>query len=139
MDRDYLFLNNRGCPYYQSIQDYEMNPGADGTDGVAIGQYIRERVTPELQPAFKYRFHDLRATFSMNLMDHLEVLIDNGVIKPGQAREYLKVRLGHSDSRSADNYLKFRRISKIIKNLQDDYESRLISLATSLVAQNVQF
>lgn len=136
LGRDYIFLTNRGAPYYQSIQDDDA--ASDSSEGSAVGEYIRSRVLKFLGSGFRYSFHDLRATFSMNLMDQMEVLIERGEIKLEHAREYLMLRLGHSNARSADNYLKFRRVSKLIRSLQDKYEDRLEFIAASMVAENVQ-
>ena len=79
---NYLFLTRLAQPYYESKDD--RNAVRDSTEALSrttqngwpLRKFIAEKVIPEARSAnpakakFSYRFHDLRATFGMNWVDH---------------------------------------------------------------------
>ncbi|UTV97927.1 hypothetical protein KDW99_11520 [Marinomonas rhizomae] len=76
-DANYVFLSNRGSPFYEdSIDRNTFDPYQTKKYRASAGTvrtFIAERVLPELKRTygnnFSYQFHDLRASFGMNLSD----------------------------------------------------------------------
>jgi hypothetical protein len=131
-NQGYLFLTNRGEPYYQSAQD----PGYSGkrylSEGAAVRQYIHDRIIPALSNrlggVYKYSFHDLRASFAMNLYDSLWPLLVQGGITVSELREYIRFRLGHVSDNALDSYLKFNNRTELSERAQHDWERNLEKL-----------
>ncbi len=76
---NYLFLTQRGQPYYESKEDRNAVRDANtplrrsALSGRPLRKFIEQSVIPLVQkkhPNFKYRFHDQRATFGMNWIDY---------------------------------------------------------------------
>lgn len=112
-DNQYVFLSVRGTPIYQSKVETETfdidNHLRHSKNGQGVRQYISERVIPFIKAkynvrTFHYQFHDLRATFGMNLTDCQLALVEAKIITLHQAREYVKTRMGHSSALVTDGY-----------------------------------
>jgi hypothetical protein len=133
----YLFLSVRGSPLYQSksesAQFDEDNELRHAKVGQGVRQFITERVIPYVRqhhsPTFKYKFHDTRASFGMNLTDHQLVLVARGEITLHEAREFVKIRMGHESSATTDLYLQYRRNLKLVRQVNQDYNARLRALS----------
>jgi hypothetical protein len=70
-NHQYVFLTHAGLPYYITSQDPFIEQFKIPPKGNAVTQFIRQQLQPELKRldhTFKIRFHDLRATFGMNLL-----------------------------------------------------------------------
>lgn len=135
---EYLFLSNRGAPLYQSKEDSRVfNPESElhhAKSGQAVRQFIAERVLPYIRktyqlPEFHFQFHDLRATFGMNLTDSQLGLVEKGEITLHQAREFVKQRMGHESSSTTDRYLQFRQQQVQVRSARFQYETHLKNLA----------
>lgn len=137
-DSNYLFLTNTGSEYYTSkreISDREnvnVNRRASDHDraygsvreGATIRQFITDTLLPrirlEVQDYLKFRFHDLRASFGMNL---LEVEIEcRGVTA---ALEYVQQRMGHASKETTLQYLNYKTEMARKADIQKKYEIRL--------------
>jgi integrase len=136
----YLFLSLRGAPLYQSKQDASIfDPSAElhhAKAGQAVRQFISERVLPQIRACigtecFHFQFHDLRATYGMNLTDVQLELVKKGEISLHQAREYVKTRMCHSSANITDRYLQFRQYQAQVRYARTQYETRLQALAES--------
>lgn len=77
---------------------------------------------------FNFSFHDLRATFGMNLLDKLMPLVDSKELKLSHALIHIKERMGHSSLSTTEKYLNFRERHKIKEQAQDNYETYLMEL-----------
>lgn len=139
-DDQYLFLSNRGTPYYQSkaeIKHFHENFALHhAKNGQTVRQFINDKVIPYIQnqlnnPKFKYRFHDLRATFGMNLTDEQLEYVARGQISLHQAREFVRVRMCHESSATTDLYLQYRQNLKHIRQISDSYNDHLHKLLSS--------
>ncbi|MEW7974785.1 MAG: hypothetical protein AB2821_15015 [Candidatus Thiodiazotropha endolucinida] len=132
----YLFLTQQGTPYYQAkIERMQFNPDLrvrHHKKGQAVRQFITDRVIPYVHthhdPAFHYRFHDLRATFGMNETDRQLALVEEGKIKLADARRHVQKLLWHSSSATTDLYLDYRRQMEMVWAAVDDYENHIASL-----------
>lgn len=134
----YLFLSIRGAPLYQS--KVEAQTFDDSNDlrhakaGQGVRQFITERVIPFIRDknnasGFHYQFHDIRASFGMNLTDFQLGLVANGEITLHQAREFVKTRMCHESSATTDRYLQYRNNLKLVRAIGADYDSHLRQLA----------
>ena len=145
-DEQYLFLTRSGQPYYMSENDPFARLYRSPPRGNAVTQFIRQQLKPELyhQGAdFEFRFHDLRATFGMNLLEsmigQLSGKSQNSTPKPDLTKAIMLVRtrMGHSRIATTEGYLKYREKYHIALKLQDDYERYLESLLSGEVCDEL--
>ncbi len=133
----FLFLTNRGEPYYESKENLENSdvtlnskqPKKGGAVRFFLNNTLIRKINCNRKNKLVFRFHDLRATFGMNLTDAQMMLVQNGVITLHQAREFVKSCMGHSSSRTTDIYLNYRGKLKHLKNVQNAYETHLSEIA----------
>ncbi|MEW8646711.1 MAG: hypothetical protein AB2563_11485 [Candidatus Thiodiazotropha endolucinida] len=133
----YLFLSNHGAPLYTSKSD-QINFNAENksrhiNSGQNVRQFIARRVIPQMRkkldtPSFKYKFHDLRATYGMNLTDQKLSLVKDEIITLQQAREFVKSRMGHQSHVTTDLYLNYRQNIELVRQVQYQFEEHLKSL-----------
>ena len=136
----YIFTTSSGEPYYYSKEDLKNFNGNQTSSqlktGAAIQSFISSKIIPHIQlntqKKIHYRFHDLRASFGMNLTESCLKQVEKKVINLHQAREYVRVRMGHSSSATTDLYLSHKGRSKFLTSVQQDYESLIESLIGSL-------
>ena len=141
---NYLFLSKSGVPYYTSKKELydRQNPdvnrntfltdrakGASIQDGGSIRQHIHEILLPRIleeQPDFQsFRFHDLRATFGMNLLEaQLKHLGDKPITS---ALDYVQQRMGHRDKATTMQYLNYKSRLEWKSHVQSEYEQSLFN------------
>jgi hypothetical protein len=136
----YLFLSNHGSPLYTSKTDQLKFDGENKSRHINSGQNVRQfisrRVIPQMRmkldtPSFKYKFHDLRATYGMNLTDQKLHLVQDEIITLHQAREFVKSRMGHQSHVTTDLYLNYRQNIELARQVQYQFEDHLRSLIES--------
>lgn len=130
-NKQYLFLTNRGTPFYASHDDPYRQLYKEIPNGATVRQFIFNSLKKQLKSkgySFNFSFHDLRATFGMNLLDKLMPLVNSKVLKLSHALIHIKERMGHSSLFTTEKYLNFRDKSKIIEQVQDEYENYLKEL-----------
>jgi integrase len=133
----YIFLSVRAAPFYSTKADQANYDPSNRLRYSRMGQGVRQfiferviaRIRSETSPKFHYRFHDLRATFGMNLTDKLLQQVQSGKISLHQARENLRMRMGHKSSATTDLYLDHRAKRAWIREANDDYDLHLQQLA----------
>jgi hypothetical protein len=133
----YLFLSQRGEPLYRSKADTRVfDPNSTvrhAKVGQAVRQFITERVLPHIRErhgaSFHYQFHDLRATFGMNLTDQQLELVASRKITLHQAREFVKTRMGHASAATTDLYLQYRESLEQVQQAGAGYEKHLKALS----------
>jgi integrase len=135
-DDAYLFVSSHGNPYYDDIADTRRFD-AQGkkryqASGAAVRVFIADRVLPIMQEKlgqhFHYQLHDLRASFGMNMTDGQLKLVENGVITLHDAREFVKIRMGHERASTTDGYLRHRKKHRLVRQVQQHYEEHLLGL-----------
>lgn len=137
----YLFLSRRGMPLYESKLDAseydDDNSVRHAKAGQSVRQLMADCVIPYIQKNhnadFKYRFHDLRASFGMNLTDVQLRRVAAGEITLHQAREYVKVRMGHESTATTDLYLQYRGKLKFNRQVNDAYGEHLNRLIATIL------
>ncbi len=137
----FLFLSNRGKPYYQSKdeiqtfrQEFDLHHSKNGQ---TVRQFINDKIIPyireeEAKPKFRYRFHDLRATYGMNLTDEQLENVARGRISLHQAREFVRVRMCHESSATTDLYLQYRQNLMHIRQVASSYNDHLCEIVNRL-------
>lgn len=164
--KNYLFLNKKCEPYVTSKsekidqRDPNVNRrvGIEGgvardvktRNGQAIWAFINNVLLPRIRvshPEFKsFSFHDLRATFGMNLLETLLRMVDmhNSELKTKGKEatlgtewvlEQVQERLGHRDLSTTMNYLNYRRNNKFRASLQTKVEDELMKYVPANVLE----
>lgn len=137
-ENQYLFLSTRGAPFYRSKEDARtFDAGSElrhQKSGQSVRQFMTERVIPFIRhkygaKSFRYQFHDTRATAGMNWTDHQLKLVEQGEITLHEAREFVKIRMGHESAAVTDRYLQYRRNLKMVRWIGMQHESHLMKLA----------
>ncbi|MGJ7465587.1 tyrosine-type recombinase/integrase [Comamonas thiooxydans] len=154
---NYLFINSDGQPYITSKNEkidrrdkrINLRVSIDGgtsadvktRNGQAIWSFINRSLLPRIaktHPNFKsFTFHDLRATFGMNLLETLlrrVDLLNEDLKKRGQRARYgtewvleqVQERMSHADIGTTMRYLNFRRNQEFKSNLQMKVEDELM-------------
>ncbi|MHC5554765.1 tyrosine-type recombinase/integrase [Vibrio parahaemolyticus] len=143
----YLFLTRTGQPYYMAENDpfafLYLNPPR----GNAVTQFIRQQLKPELYRhgyEFKFRFHDLRATFGMNLLESFVIQMSKAephlVVKADMTKALMLVRsrMGHTSIRTTEAYLNYREKYRVALDLQSEYEAYLESMLNEVNTDDME-
>ncbi|MCY1277184.1 hypothetical protein D9M70_258710 [compost metagenome] len=140
IDENYLFLTNRGQPYYTSkadITNFQKESQTKETpankpfrihEGTTIRVFLAKllkEISLSTPNFIDYSFHDLRATFGMNL---LERLLNNPLHTVHSALTVVQQRMGHADLEVTMRYLNYRANQRIYNETQDAYEQALMEL-----------
>jgi integrase len=136
-DENYLFLNERGGPYFTSeieIRDrqdlkfssrisYEDRVDFPIAEGRSLNALLRRLITsiqseyPEFEP---FRIHDLRATYGRNYINRR---LEHGASE-SEAIDELKKRLGHSQRSTTQGYLEYKADTAKVKALEAKISDR---------------
>ena len=126
----YIFLTKNGNPYYMSSKDpnaesYRVPPRGNG-----VTLFIKQQLKPQLNRMnenFDFKFHDLRASFGLNLVKTL-FNSKNGIIK---VLMYVKERMGHNHFSTTEQYLNYEENKEKISILQSSFEKDLLKIIES--------
>jgi len=130
----YAFLTRAGRPYYIHKSDPLIASMDNPPAGNAVRQFIYQQLEPHLRVRgkyFKVRFHDLRATFGMNLLEaRLNQTTSAGQklksdTKLSDALNYVMTRMGHSKPSTTEAYLNYGKNHAISLELQANFEQYL--------------
>ncbi|WOD07404.1 hypothetical protein [Marinomonas sp. GJ51-6] len=153
-DGNYVFLTKSGDPYYTSYKEMADRKNEDidsrvisqkastsvNKEGEAIGVFIRNTLRPALEAKYGYfphfSFHDIRATFGINLIENIYTAIDKANLlrrEKGQSlllyedalREVMK-RMNHNNDETTRKYVAFRDRAEWRKQMIDSYEGALL-------------
>lgn len=129
----FLFLTNRGTPYYKPKEEKDnFNEGHKEPylrEAQAVGETIRKHIIPKcrktLGDSFWYRFHDLRASFGMNITDAQLELVAAEKVTLREARDFVRSRMGHASYETTDRYLNYRKNLRLLHDFQSAHESHI--------------
>lgn len=133
---NYLFLSNRGGPYYESKDDRNALRDASeplkrsSSTGQNLRSFIADYVIPEIQksiPGFSYQFHDLRATFGLNWVDAV-MSGEGGRQRYLWAREQLRKLMWHKSATTTDRYIEYRQSMEALEAAEANWNQDLIRL-----------
>lgn len=144
-DENYVFLTKLGTPFYTSkAEQQELTEEIKASDsfssklklyeGEAIRSYLKVVLLPEIRlidPQFpSFKFHDLRASFGMNLLEsQLQHLPDGHSAMT--AVEYVQARMGHTNISTTLQYLNYKSRLEWRSKIQHEYESSLMKYVMS--------
>lgn len=130
-NKQYIFLTNRGTPFYAAHDDLYRHLYKEVPNGATVRQFIFTSLKKQLKKdghEFDFSFHDLRASYGMNLLNKLMPLVDRKELKLSHVLIHIKERMGHSSLSTTEKYLNFRERHKIKEQAQDNYETYLMEL-----------
>jgi hypothetical protein len=125
----YVFLSRTGKPLYVSALDKDKYKSHE--KGSAVRKFISDTMLPLLETRghkFTFSFHDLRASFGMNLVEERKELLAQGKIGYLELIDYVAKRLHHSNRKTTLGYLDYRRINELVHEADSDYQKHIISL-----------
>jgi len=134
IDQQYAFLTRGGKPYYMANDDPFESLYRTPPRGNAITLFIRQQLLPQLKKLnqnFTFRFHDLRATFGLNLLKQKFNSCNEAKSYTMNDPElltilmYLKERMGHSDITTTMRYINYNVNFKTSMKIQNKFEKHL--------------
>lgn len=125
LNLQYLFLTSRGSPYYCSKDDkykilYPAPPSGENIR-MFINKTLKTKYTQK-NLELNFSFHDLRATYGINLVDSYMPLLKEKKISLTQILNIVRERMGHSSLKTTELYLNYKVKSKNIDEAQNNYE-----------------
>lgn len=130
-DTQYAFLTRSGVPYYVADDDPFKNLYRHVPRGIAINAFIRQQLIPSLESkgqGFKFRFHDLRATFGLNYLEEQLSKVSEESNEIWPALLSVKNRLGHSSISTTEKYLNYKKKYKQAVYVQSEFEQHLMNI-----------
>jgi len=127
-DEQYIFLTKGGSPYYMGRKDPSIGLVKRIPSGNSITQFIRSYLIPKLKELghpFEFRFHDLRATYGVNLVEINQKKLTSGTITYQKLKNFIRERMWHERTETTDGYLQFKSEQKFLTEVQKDYENHL--------------
>ena len=144
-DDNYMFLTKLGTPFYTSkAEQQELTEKIKTSEsftkklkfyeGEAVRSYLKIVLLPEIRlidPQFQsFKFHDLRASFGMNLLEsQLQQLPDGHSAMT--VVEYVQARMGHRNISTTLQYLNYKSRLQWRSKIQHEYESSLMQYVMS--------
>ncbi|MBK5551884.1 site-specific integrase [Pseudomonas sp. TH03] len=124
----YVFLNRNGSPYYMRKRDKSRKHYKNVPEGQGVRSFLAQQLIPEIQKKhkdFKFRFHDLRATFGMNLVEQKWKEFEYRPEALNLILDIVREALGHTNVKTTLEYLNARRYQQLIYQTQSDFETYL--------------
>ena len=133
----YVFLTQHGNPYYISKNDRERGQGKPIQDGYSVRQFASKKLQlliNQTDKPFKFRFHNLRASFCMNEIDQRLQGVRNGdTDKVFAVLTTVQERMGHADFTTTQRYFRYREQREVSLQAQSKFENHLQTLAENYV------
>lgn len=76
---------------------------------------------------FRFRFHDLRATYCCNRLDEGLKKVENGELSLDSVMRGLQDAMGHNDIRITYRYLDYRGLNPVIESINKEWESKILT------------
>jgi len=130
----YLFLSNQGHPFYDAKSDlFNLDQSQKRTNlraGDAVRKFIKRELLPPMKKLFgehyHFKFHDLRATYGMNLVDACSMLVNKGEMASSEVLPFVQTRMNHSNSKMTENYIHYRERNKQAEEIIEAYQESLL-------------
>ncbi|OWP72929.1 hypothetical protein CEC48_04410 [Pseudomonas sp. K2I15] len=122
----YIFYTSRGNPYYTSTDDAT----SASKEGSAVRVFMTEQLFPRiarLGHSFRFRFHDLRATYCLNRLDEGLQSVERGEATLDGVLRGIQDAMGHSDIRTTYRYLDYRNLNPVINTVNKAWTAKLLS------------
>ena len=134
-----IFLSHRGAPLYEDRAARDLLTNGPRMrrhvkTGQAVRQFIRDELLPMMRvrldnPKYEFSFHDLRATFGLNMVDAMTA---NGT-KYTRALDQLRQLMWHVHPSMTERYLAYRDNRRLFDAVQDGWGAHLSTLVTRTV------
>ena len=137
---NYLFLTRQGNPYYEGKDDQNASHETSkplrrsSAQGQSLREFITKRVITEVRktlPQFRYKFHDTRATFGMNWVDHVMGSEKAGKEKYHWAMDQLRKLMWHRRTSTTEKYLEYRTNRRHLESALRGWASHLLDMIES--------
>ena len=105
------------------MKDLKFHP-----EGNAVTQFILQQLKPELKRlghSFSIHYHDLRATFGMNLLEEKLACLENSS-DLFNVLMHVRDRMGHNNIHTTENYLNYRKKYHLAVNTQSEFEKYIM-------------
>jgi integrase len=143
MNECYLFLSNRGHPFYDGKSDlFTFDQSQERTNlrsGDSVRKFIKQHIMPTMKARFgkqyHFQFHDLRATFGMNLVDACNHLVDKSEMAVSEVVSFVQSRMNHSDSKTTESYIYYRERNKQAKDIFEAYQNSILDRIDDAIAR----
>ena len=131
-----IFLSHRGAPLYEDRAS--RDPLTTGPrvrrhvkPGQAVRQFIRDELLPMMRvqlgnPRYAFSFHDLRATYGLNMVDTMTA----NETKYTRALDQLRQLMWHVQPSTTERYVAYRENRKLFDAVQDGWGTHLSTLVT---------
>ncbi len=137
----YIFLTRTGKPYYMANADPFITLYRHPPRGISVNAFIRQQLIPKLNASghnFTIRFHDLRATFGMNLLEEAISTVKDA--RGGAEIKFtsdnlwtalmtVQRRMGHNSITTTERYLNYRKHFSVALSVQSEFEMHLMNVA----------
>ncbi len=138
-NQQYLFLTTRKNPFYIASSDPTLHEYRYPQTGAAVQQFISQQLKPVMSRlGFEghFKFHNLRATFGMNIVrSRLPFVGIVGHETLEQIFKRVQTRMGHSNMNTTWLYLKFDDNAALVQTAQSAYESHLYSMLSPFFSE----
>jgi integrase len=96
-----------------------------------VRQFIKDELLPMIRvqlgnPRYEFSFHDLRATFGLNMVDAMTA----NETKYTRALDQLRQLMWHARLSTTEGYLSYRENRKLFDAVQDGWAEHLSTLVT---------
>ena len=127
-DDMYLFLSDQGNCYYMAESDPRYTIVKSPQTGQVTETIKRKLIQKASSPFPKdFSYHWLRATFAYQLYQRLQVLVQEGALKPGEDIDFIQKRMHHESRETTENYLKLFKMTHEKVIAQEIWEGKLFN------------
>ncbi len=132
----YVFLTSHGNPFHISKGDMRRGQSQPIQEGYSVRKFISSRLQPalnKLESPFKFRFHNLRACFGMNLLEEKIKGLPPGSHLISRALGKVQQRMGHAHISTTERYLNYREDRELTFQAQSMFEQHLQNISENYV------
>jgi len=132
----YVFLTSHGNPFHISKSDMRRGQGQPIQEGGSVRKFVSEKLQPalnSLKHPFKFRFHNLRACFCMNLLEEKVKGLPLDSLAYTRALSKVQQRMGHAHLSTTNRYLTYREDNELKFQAQSKFEQHLKTISENHV------
>ncbi len=124
----YLFITKDGNPYYMAENDIHRTKYLNPPAGNSVRQFIKNQLEIQLAKqgdVLSVKFHNLRASYGMNLVEFHLKNVNDGSIPLFKVLKFVMERMGHNSIETTEQYLNYKMNSQILLSTQKEFEKYL--------------
>jgi len=139
----YLFLSNQGHPFYDAKSDLfkfdKSQVRANPRTGDSIRKFLKQHILPTMRKQFgeqyHFQFHDLRATYGINLVEACNVLVDKSEMDASAVVPFVQSRMNHKDSKTTESYIQYNEKIKQAEEIVETFQSSLLDRIRAVLGE----